>query len=75
MSNIWLFLLYVIMAVVIVVLSCVVLEKKEEIKEIQSDYDYTLEKVDVLIQEKNLYKQKYEENEKIIENIKEILPF
>lgn len=75
MENYWLFILYVIMAVVIIIMSCVLVDRKQEIRELQELNDTYVEKINVLVQEKNLYKEKYQKDEQIIENIKEILPF
>lgn len=75
MENYWLFILYFIMAVVIIILSCVLVDRKQEIKDLQDLNDVYVERINVLVQEKNLYKEKYQKNEQIIENIKEILPF
>lgn len=75
MENYWLFILYVIMAVVIIILSCVLVDRKQQINDLQDLNDVYVERINVLVQEKNLYKEKYQKDEQIIENIKEILPF
>jgi len=75
MENYWLFILYIIMAAVIIIMSCFLVDRKQEIKDLQDLNDVYVERINVLVQEKNLYKEKYQKNEQIIENIKEILPF
>ena len=63
------------MAAVIVIMSCVLVDRKQQIQELQELNDTYVERINVLVQEKNLYKEKYQNDEQIIENIKEILPF
>ena len=75
MENLWLFILYIIMAVVIIIMSCVLVDRKQQIQELQELNDTYVERINVIVQEKNLYKEKYQKDEQIIENIKEILPF
>ena len=75
MSDYSLFGLYLVMAVAIVCLAIKCLSLSDE-RDMYKDY-FELQKSNNLIQkqELELYKNKYEKDEEIIENIKNILPF
>lgn len=73
MSSIW--LLIVILLIVIFVMSMVLIKLCCEIDDLKCDVKYYSDLSDDNFDRYKEYQSKYYENEKIIENIKENIPF
>lgn len=73
MSSIW--LLIVILLIVIFVMSMVLIKLCCELDDLKCDVKYYSDLSDDYFDRYKEYQSKYYENEKIIENIKENIPF
>ena len=71
----WLFVLYLLMASTIIILACVCVDKSEKIKDLKEEKEILNENYNDCVSDYLKYKEKYQEDEKILQNIKDLLPF